>query len=182
MKFVDVLNNSRLWSVIYPEDEVDILTKTFRGWTDLDYLEEFFSKNINDLSDYFHITDVDTAIFDSLDDAYSLRCVIMDISPEANLDFLFQHLENSRIAEMVLGREKARGAWHGHDSWLRLYALKVGESSYLITGGAIKLTREMKEREHTLRELVRMERVRNFLIEEGAVDLDGLIEINKNDE
>ena len=35
----------------------------------------------------------------------------------------------------------------------------------------------MAEREHTLRELARMEQVRNFLIEQGAVDIDGLKEI-----
>ena len=177
MKFTDILGNTRLWAVVYPEDDVDVLTKTFREWMDLDYLESFFSKNNDDLSAYFHITDVDTAIYDTLDDAYELRCMIMYISPDANLNALFKHLENSRIAEMVLGREKAKGVWHRHDSWLRLYALKVDNDSYLITGGAIKLTRTMGEREHTLRELARMEQVRNFLIGQGAVDMEGLKEI-----
>ena len=177
MKFTDILGNSRLWSVTYPDDDIDILTKTFRDWMNLDYLESFFTNNLTDLSAYFHITDVDTAIYDTLDDAYELRCLILDISPDADLDALFRHLENSRISEMALGREKAKGKWRKHDSWLRLYALKVDENSYLITGGAIKLTRTMAEREHTLRELARMEQVRNFLIEQGAVDIDGLKEI-----
>ena len=47
---------------------------------------------------------------------------------------------------------------------------------YIITGGAIKLTRTMQEREHTLRELNKMESVRNFLINEGAIDADGLMD------
>lgn len=42
-----------------------------------------------------------------------------------------------------------------------------------ITGGAIKLTRTMQEREHTLKELRKMEQVRNLLIEQGAIDADG---------
>ena len=116
MKFSDILGNARLWSVIYPDEDVDVLTKTFRDWMDLDYLESFFSENINDLSVYFRITDVDTAIYDTLDDAYELRCMILDISPEANLDALFRHLENSRIAEMSLGRSKAKGRRRRHDS------------------------------------------------------------------
>ena len=78
---------------------------------------------------------------------------------------------------MALGREKAKGKWHRHDSWLRLYALKVDEGSYLITGGAIKLTHKMTERAHTLRELAKMEQVRNYLIEQGAADIEGLKEI-----
>lgn len=182
MKFVDILGDSRLWSVVYPDEDVDILTKTFRDWMDLDYLEVFFSENLNDLSSYFNITDIDTAIYDTLDDANHLRCLILDISPDTNLDNLFRHLENSRISEMILRREKAKGGWKGHDSWLRLYALKVDEKSYLITGGAIKLTRTMEEREHTLRELTRMEQVRNFLLNEGATDIDGLIEVAKEND
>ena len=35
----------------------------------------------------------------------------------------------------------------------------------------------MEEREHTLAELRKMEQVRNFLIEQGAIDIDGLKDI-----
>lgn len=45
-----------------------------------------------------------------------------------------------------------------------------------ITGGAIKLTRTMQEREHTLKELRKMEQVRNLLIEQGAIDADGFVD------
>ena len=57
-------------------------------------------------------------------------------------------------------------------SWLRLYAIKLSMGIYIITGGAIKLTRTMQEREHTLQELVKMEKVRNFLIREHVFDED----------
>ena len=53
------------------------------------------------------------------------------------------------------------------------------KNSYLITGGAIKLTRTMQEREHTLAELQKLEQVRNFLISEGAFDLDGFYDLTK---
>ena len=43
---------------------------------------------------------------------------------------------------------------------------------YVITGGAIKLTRTMQEREHTLVELARMEKVRRFMIENEISDMD----------
>ena len=46
----------------------------------------------------------------------------------------------------------------------------------LITGGAIKLTRTMQEREHTLNELNKMEQVRNFLISNQAIDADGFVD------
>lgn len=37
-----------------------------------------------------------------------------------------------------------------HPSWLRLYAIKLEPGCYIITGGAIKLTRTMEERQHKL--------------------------------
>ena len=81
----------------------------------------------------------------------------------------FRPLENSRASEMLLGREKGRP---NRRSWLRLYAIKLNVGIYIITGGAIKLTRTMQEREHTLQELEKMEKVRNFLIREGVFDED----------
>ncbi len=42
---------------------------------------------------------------------------------------------------------------------------------------AIKLTRTMQEREHTLPELNQLEQVRNFLISEGAFDIDGFYDL-----
>lgn len=39
----------------------------------------------------------------------------------------------------------------------------------------------MEERNHTLEELHKMEMVRNFLLENGAHDLDSFIEMNQED-
>ena len=59
---------------------------------------------------------------------------------------------------MLLGKEKARlKDRNRHASWLRIYAIKLEPGIYVITGGAIKLTRTMQEREHTLLELDKME-------------------------
>ena len=46
-----------------------------------------------------------------------------------------------------------------------------------MTGGAIKLTATMAEREHTLLELAKMEKVRNFLLDEGIVDKESFTTI-----
>ena len=127
MRFEDVLQNGRLWAVVY--------------------------------------------------DAASLSCLILDIRPDANLDTLFRPLENQRIREMLLSREKAKGKRQTtHASWLRLYAIKLDKGIYLITGGAIKLTHLMSEREHTLNELKKMEMVRNYLLGNGIIDADGIKE------
>ena len=48
--------------------------------------------------------------------------------------------------------------------------------NYIITGGAIKLTTTMQERQHTLIELQKMENVRNFLINENIIDNESFID------
>lgn len=102
----------------------------------------------------------------------------MDISPNADLDMIFRPLDNNRTAEMLLGKEKARlrKNTNHHPSWLRIYALKLSSGIYIVTGGAIKLTARMQEREHTLKELHKMEKVRQFLFDENIVDEDSFID------
>ena len=130
MKFVDILQNGKLWAVVYDGEEQDILSKTIGNWMDPSYL-----------------------------------------------DYLFRPLENQRIHEMLLSREKAKGKRSStHNSWLRIYAIKLDEGTYLVTGGAIKLTHLMAEREHTLNELRKMEMVRNYLLDNGVRDADGIKE------
>ena len=74
---------------------------------------------------------------------------------------------------MLLGKEKARlRNTQRHASWLRIYAIKLDPGIYIITGGAIKLTQTMQEREHTLVELARMEKVRRYLLDNDVVDMD----------
>lgn len=64
-------------------------------------------------------------------------------------------------------------------SWLRIYAIKLKPGIYVITGGAIKLTRTMQEREHTLVELARMEKVRRFMLDNDITDKDSFNDYQK---
>lgn len=80
----------------------------FNQWNDPEWLWNFFEKNISDLESYFKITDLGQAIYDTLYDSDELECLILDISPNANLDKYFRPLENNRTADMMLGREKAK--------------------------------------------------------------------------
>lgn len=174
MTFDKILPDNRLWAVRYDGEPDNVLQQVFDQWNDPEWLWNFFTDNIEDLESYFKITEVDQAIYDTLEDSNRLECLILDISPDANLDVLFRPLENDRAMEMLLGKEKARLRNRvEHASWLRLYAIKLEPGHYIITGGVIKLTRTMQERDHTLRELTKMEIVRNLLIEQGIVDADG---------
>ena len=177
MTFDDITDDGRLWAVRYDGDEDNALMKIFAQWNDVLWLRNFFKANRNDLISYFRITDVNKAIYDTIEDAEKLQCLIMDISPDADLDKIFRPLENYRTSDLLLGKEKARlKQSFRHTSWLRIYAIKLAAGIYIITGGAIKLTATMQEREHTLLELQKMEKVRRFLLEENIVDDESFIE------
>lgn len=65
------------------------------------------------------------------------------------LESLFlPYYQNAYVQE--LNKEKAKlGEF---PNWLRIYAIRVNPDYYVITGGAIKLTRTTQERDHTLEE------------------------------
>lgn len=173
MEFDRITDDSSLWAVRYEDSLDNVLDAIFDQWNDVSWLRAFFKRNIDDLELYFKITDVNQAIYDTIEDSERLQCLIMDISPDANLDKIFRPLENGRTSEMILGKEKARlHSGQRHVSWLRIYAIKLDPGIYVITGGAIKLTRTMQEREHTLIELARMEKVRRFLLDNDICDMD----------
>lgn len=177
MKFDLITENERLWAVRYDDCLDNILDLILGQWNDVMWLRSFFKENIDDLACYFKITDVNQAIYDTIEESERLQCLIMDISPDADLDRLFRPLDNGRTSEVLLGKEKARlRNTPRHASWLRIYAIKLEPGIYIITGGAIKLTRTMQEREHTLVELARMEKVRRFLLENDIADKDSFVD------
>ena len=102
MKFDKILDNGTLWAVRYEVDDDNALRKVFAQWNDLEWLWNFFTENMAGLESYFKITDLNQAIYDTIDDSGELECLILDISPDADLDLLFRPLENSRTAEMTL--------------------------------------------------------------------------------
>lgn len=177
MTFDRIIEDGRLWAVRYDGERDNALYSLFDQWNDVLWLRQFFRENQEDLESYFNITDVNTAIEDTIEDSERLQCLIMDISPDADLDKLFRPLENYRTSEMLLGMEKARlKRTLRHTSWLRIYAIKLTKGVFIITGGAIKLTQRMDERTHTQMELAKMERVRRFLLSEDIIDDAGFID------
>lgn len=173
MEFDLITENGNLWAVRNENCLDNVLDIILDQWNDVRWLRSFFKQNISDLASYFKITDVNQAIYDTIEDSEKLQCLILDLSPDTNLDDIFRPLENGRTSEMLLGKEKARlRNTPRHASWLRIYAIKLEQGIYIITGGAIKLTRTMQEREHTLVELARMEKVRRFLLENNVSDMD----------
>ncbi len=87
-----------------------------------------------------------------------------------NLNQLFEVLEINQPYMQELSK------WKKKENLLRLYAIKIEENIFLITGGAIKITKTMQEHSGTYNELKKLEKFKNILIENGVHDLDSFYE------
>ena len=181
MNFVrSIKGYDHLWSVKYPEKEADELTMLFRNWSNGNYLLDFFLSNMEDLKNFFHVQRISEAIKDTVEDAQVLQKLILDFPYTEHLDGLFHplSLSDNRVTEMT--REKARN-WNRdrHASWLRIYAIRVQEDVFVVTGGAIKLTPAMQDRPHTQEELDKLNQCREFLKNNGVIDQDSFVDLIK---
>lgn len=176
MTFDDITNNGELWAVRYDREEDNELRRLFNLWSDIEWLDSFFTEHFNDLA-YFKVMNVEQAIYDTIEDNERLESVFLECKCGADLEGKFRPLDNNVTVPKEKEKMKTRGdrANH-HDSWLRIYAIRLCDGKYIVTGGAIKLTEKMEEREHTQNELDKLERVKRFLTNEGIVDDDGFID------
>jgi hypothetical protein len=176
MKIVRIFDNC-LFAFKYEDEKTNEFKRLFDLWNDPEYLEDFFDLNKTDLqSKFWEGITIEEAIFKTVSHANQLEKRLSDLSEKPvdeqtqNLDSLFEPLSINQIHTIDLEKRKAK------NNWLRIYALRINKSIYLITGGAIKLTAKMQDREHTKRELLKLEKCRKYLKENGISDVEGIIE------
>jgi len=87
-----------------------------------------------------------------------------------------QPLHNSEYQVKILSHQK------GRQHCLRLYAIRIDEDTFVITGGAIKLPLHhlMEDREHTRIELQKIKRVQDYLKANQITDEDSFFEFLNN--
>jgi hypothetical protein len=176
MKLVSIFVG-KLYAFHFKGEEQDEFRRLFNLWFDPEYLVDFFEKNIKDISNgYYGTYSVEEASLLTNNIAESLENKLLDLAHRSEseqskgLDQIFYPLYNEHSQIRFLNESKVR------NFWLRIYALRVDYNIYIITGGAIKLTRTMQERPHTMHELEKLKRCRSFLLSQGIVDHDGIIE------
>lgn len=176
-----IVKNS-LFSVKYRDEEKDELGRLFDDWTDIEFLESFFETHINDLNkEFYTYLSIEDAVEQTLNDVEDLETRLIDVGKCGQddkyntLETLFKPLNNNaKYPPSALEKSKVYGS--ERKSWLRIYALRLESNVFVITGGAIKLTRTMNNREHLLDELDKLEKVKQYLITESIIDNDSLID------
>lgn len=153
------LKKDQLFVACYDEGK-SVLTILQDQWTDPVYLEEFFDANKADLfSGFYGGITIEEAIENTIEEADELFNALLKLDFD-NLEELFKPLNDNEYTLINFQKRKAKGPYY--KNWLRIYALSFYDT-YVITGGAIKLTLKMEVREHTQIELTKLELMRDTL-------------------
>jgi hypothetical protein len=178
------IRKSVLYSVAYDSYQSEY-HRLFKFWiSEIENLENFFEENIKDLeSGYFGDITIDEAIRKTRENALKLLDQFDEIIDDKylitkKLQRLFRPLDNNQYQFKTLSQEKAK------KDWLRIYAVRISENTYVISGGAIKLTHRMKENKYLELELQKLQITKQFLVEYGLTEESnfGFFEFNADTE
>lgn len=176
-----------LWSVKYDGCKRDVLNELFDKWEDTEYLYTYFEQHRELVErgpwkDYSSEELAVMAVEEGLEFYDRLCDIVSDPTRSLDDEFIFLSKES---AEWPLVKYKSYGFSHNwsimsnRKSLLRLYAIKIDSNQYVITGGGIKLVREMHEMPELKKELDQLKRVRDWLLESKihiSKEVDSLLE------
>ncbi len=166
MKIVNIFDK-KLYAFHYDDEEENELKRLLSLWNDVYYLYDFLIKNKQDIGKQ----SIEELINIISNDAEKIDDLLYELSSSDNLESFFKQLHNQEYQSHIqLSKRK------GRKSYLRLYALKIDKNCFIITGGAIKLTQLMEEREHTQKELIKLNKCRDYLKENEVFDSDSFYE------
>lgn len=177
MKIVTIFETVKgcLLSVKYDTYDSDEFERIMRDWNDPEYLENYFEEHKADLLNGFLIDmTIDKAIDTTIDYANDLESILIEIAKKGQedetntLQTLFEPLfKKDKAVYRIPPHQKSKFKGYAPDSWLRIYAIRIAPNVFVISGGAIKLTPNMNERDHLIKELEKLEITRKFLEDNG---------------
>lgn len=148
----------QLFSIRYPEEKLNELDRLLDLWTNPGYLQNYAKRN--------KVPDIDGFVENILDSAEELEDLLDEIyRGKQPVGVYFQPLQNAEYTRMLsFQKGKIRR------NYLRIYALKIDDACFLITGGAIKMSQKMQEHPDTSKELGKLHQARAFLRQQGIFD------------
>ena len=172
-KTYDIVWNEEICSFFEDEEigNIDEFQRVFSLWSNPLYLENFFFDN----QEYLLKAYWSTKTFPINDLPKITKEISMKFEKELSknkfIESKFHPLDDNDTKIIEFSKVKLKR------NWLRLYAIKISVNRFLITGGAIKLTKEMKDHKSTLDELKKLEKIKNYLIELGVIDGDSFDDV-----
>jgi hypothetical protein len=192
MEFIPIFTNENdcnLWSACYPEDKkrgknksiFDILIN--EKWSDPKYVREFLTTNSKDLFTPFWkgltITDAAAQISDErtkLDERlFAIEYKVKGYEYISLINY-FQKLHTNKASLITKNENIVKGKpTLFRPPLLRLYGIELEDGVIIVTGGTIKLKKDMIGDNFDF-EIQRLNRVQEFLKQEGIINRQGLID------
>lgn len=177
--FVQESKREGLFSIHLKGELEDEVTKCIEQWLlDPQYLYDFFTLHQDDLNSgyYGETISIQQAIIYTRQEAEYLFDKLESLANSGirkegdNLSKVFVPLSNHEYRQKELQHVKAKTQLQ--KKWLRMYAIKIGPNTFIVTGGAIKLVETMGDSDHLIKEKQKLEDIKYYLIEEGILDQD----------
>lgn len=149
-------------------DGVSEYTRLTDSWTDISHLRKFAKEN--NISNIKRFTEEIIEATEYIQD----KLAYIDKS-NIPLESFFMPLDNLETRKKVLSLQK------GKRYSLRIYAIKIDENLFVITGGAIKLVFKMKDHADTRREKEKLESAQAYFRLKGVFDNDSFYELINED-
>ncbi|MCF2487830.1 hypothetical protein [Dyadobacter sp. CY347] len=166
-----VIVRESLFAAKFQKQDRNEFARMFDLWNDAEFLEMFFEEHKQDLNAFWQHVTVKEAVIATMAEATSLERKLVAVARtgltdrDETLSDLFRPLRNGTTRLEEFEKSKLRGS--RRHSWLRLYAIRVDVNLFVVSGGAIKLTRTMNERSHLVTELKKLDLLRDYLGDES---------------
>ena len=169
MKIITIFAE-KLFAFQYPQETKNEYVRLMDMWNDPEYLVKYAIDNEAYLPIYLSIEDFVEKI---MEDVENLEETLISHSKGEfqTFDICFQPLHDTEFRHKILSLQKKKC------KYLRLYAIKIDENCFVITGGAIKLTRTMQQHPDTNIELVKLEQCKSYLQNNNIFDNDSFYEL-----
>lgn len=168
MKIVHIFAE-KLYAFHFDGETQNELGRLLSEWNDPEYLYNFFKANKADIPKNESIISLSEKVSEDANKVDDTLYAICN-SHSMKLSRFFKPLNNEEYRILTISEQK------GRENYLRIYALRIDDNCFVITGGAIKLTLKMQDRKHTKKELNKIKTCRNFLKANDVVDEESFYE------
>lgn len=165
MKIVSIFGSENLYAVHYEGDSSHVFDMLIDNWTDPMFVDSFLTKNKKDLPKDKSIK----ALRDQIGrDIELIENKFNEISDNKiqSVDQFFKPLDKNdyRIVNMQLQK--------GRKNYFRIYAIRIDDDCYVITGGTLKFLHLMKDAKYTQDEKTRLDTCKFYLQRQSVVDAE----------
>jgi hypothetical protein len=162
MKIIPIFAG-KLFSIHYESEEKNEYRRLMALWTDVYYLRAYAKQN--------KIGNIRAFVEQIMDDAAYIEDLLFEMTQKNRpLASFFRRLDDMESGSKILSLQK------GKRYQLRVYAIKIDENLFVITGGAIKLEWKMQDHPDTQKEKIKLDQAKNYLKRNGVFDADSFCE------